>query len=294
MSPRRLGLLLTVITAVLYGFYPSAIRTVYAEGGNTVFVILATTFTRMLVLLGFTHYAGQRIFQTKTDVRNAITGGFLQALTIIGIFASLVYLPGPLVIIIVFTHTLMLLFYMAARGEMKLTANALFASVVALLGLSFVLDIWHPQSLNWIGIGLAFASALGTGARMYFYGHLTRSRPPAVVGAESFIVACLLVLLCLTVQMPTLPHTPAALAWAVAGCLSIGLATLSMLYALSLLGTFQTSLLAKMEPLFTAIFAALLIGELLKPTQYAGMALVLASLAAYQWIDHRKQKAVAV
>ena len=69
--------------------------------------------------------------------------------------------------------------------------------------------------------------------------------------------------------------------------LSLAVANLAMFYGIALLGSFRWGLLLKLEPVFTALFSFLLLGEILKPLQYAGMAVVLGSLAAYQITSHR-------
>lgn len=64
-----------------------------------------------------------------------------------------------------------------------------------------------------------------------------------------------------------------------------------MFYAIAILGAFQWSLITKLEPISTALYAYLVLGELLRPSQYAGMGLVLVSLGLYQlWASREKQK----
>jgi drug/metabolite transporter (DMT)-like permease len=55
-----------------------------------------------------------------------------------------------------------------------------------------------------------------------------------------------------------------------------------MLYGVSFIGAFRWSLFARSEPLFTSLFAALILGETLASSQYAGMLVVIGSLVLYQ------------
>ena len=107
---KTLGIFVTLATAIAFGAYPPAVRAIYADGGNAVFILLVTTFARALALYLFCVLFHKPIFKTKKDIKITIIGGFLQALGIFGVFSALTYLPGAVVIIIVFTHTLMLLF----------------------------------------------------------------------------------------------------------------------------------------------------------------------------------------
>jgi threonine/homoserine efflux transporter RhtA len=67
------------------------------------------------------------------------------------------------------------------RGEVKLDVVTVVATITALLGLSFVIDLWHHQDKgNWLGIVLAFIAAIATFSRMYVYGRQTKALRPAI------------------------------------------------------------------------------------------------------------------
>lgn len=287
-----LGILVVIGSAIVFGLYPPAARGVYADGGNAVFVILITITMRALALTVFCGVTRKALFKKAEDTKFAMICGVLQSLSVIGIFGALVFLPGPLVIIIVFTHTLMLLFFMAWRGEMKLDRLTILLTVMALTGLGLVLNVWNPDYLyaSLAGIALAFMTALATGARTYLYGQLTRERNPAVVGAETFIFAALFTLAILFWDMPQLPVSAAGHGWAALACLSLVLGTFGMFYGIALLGAFRWSLFLKLEPVFTALFSAILLHEFLNWHQYVGMMIVISSLAAYQYVEHRNIK----
>ncbi len=288
--PRKTGVITAILASAVFGLYPATSRAVYADGGNAAAVILATAWARGLGLALYCLFARQRIFQTREDNKQAVIGGFFQACSNLGIFLALLYIPGPLVIIIVFTHTLMLLFYMAWRGEIKLDFLNIATTIVALLGLSFVLDIWHVQAkAHWIGMGLAFISALATVSRLYVYGHQTQVRPPIAVGAENLLVAAFLLLAVALFQAPHFPDTFMGNVYVAESCLSLTLGSFLMFWGISLLGSFQYSLMCKIEPVFTALFSVFLLNEVLGLYQYIGMALVLGSLAAYQIVCQKRR-----
>jgi hypothetical protein len=187
LTKHQTGILIAIMAAVTFGLYPATLRAVYADGGNAAFVIIATTWARALSMGLYCIFKGSPLFRNHKETRQSIIGGIFQAISLFSILIALVYVPGPLVIIIVFTHTLMLLFYMAWRGEIKLDRTSLITAITALLGLTLVLDIWHPQTnTHWIGMGLAFMAALATVSRLYVYGHETKLRNPIAVGADNY------------------------------------------------------------------------------------------------------------
>lgn len=287
----RLGMVCALISAILYGLWPPCARGVYAEGGNATLVMLVNTFLRAVVMGLFCVVKKQRLFATRTDFRQGLFGGLFQALAVIGIYKATEYLPGPVAIIIIFSHTLMLLFFMAWRREIKLDVITVSSTIIALIGLTFVVDVWHHQSGgHLIGILCAFGAAIATVMRLYVFGQQTKDRHPIVVGAENFISASVFLLPFIFIELPQLPTSRLGYGYLTLGSTTSVVATFSMFYGISLLGAFRYSLLLKMEPLFTALFSIFLIGEILKPQQYLGMIFVIGSLVLYQVFDHRRNR----
>ena len=279
----RSGLIIGLLAAITFGIYPSAAKLAYADGATVAFVIVATTFARALALALFCLWKRLPLLPPPGDWHWAVSGGFFQALSIIGIIGSLAYIPGPVTIIIVFSHTIMLLFFLAYRGEIELRRSTVASTLGALFGLTFVVDVWHNlHGLNYRGLGLAFVAALATLSRLYVFGKQVLRHDPAVVGARVFAGA----FICTLALIPVLPVQPPASAvgyfWTAVSCLSLVLGTFGTFYGIAWLGAFQFSLLIKLEPVFTALFAIVLIREYLSIIQYFGILVVLCSLLAYQ------------
>jgi drug/metabolite transporter (DMT)-like permease len=259
------------------------VRAVYADGGNIVFMVVLATGTRALTLTLYCVFKKKRLFRTREDTRQGIIGGLFQAFSISAFSAALLFMSGPLVITVLFTHTLMLLFFLMWKGEIKFSVLTLATTASALGGLSLVLDVWHKQSnASLWGIGIALLAAVATVFRLYVYGRQTRERNPAVVGAENFLTAAGFTLLLFFFQAPHAPLSLQGWGWALSAAAAASLATFAMFYGISLIGSFQWSLFAKLEPLFTSLFSVWFIHEVLKPYQYAGIAIVVSSLVLYQ------------
>ena len=281
-----------IIGAMTFGLYPACIQAAYAEGANVSFVVITTTFFRALTLAIFCLLTSKSILPRPGDLRPFLSGGFCQALSIIGILGSLMFLPGPVTVILMFTHTIMLLFYMAYRGEIRLSTLAVLSTLCALFGVSLVVDVWHHlHNLPWIGVGLAMMSAFATLTRLYVFGKQTQHTNPAVVGAQTFLMATVCTLPLAFFMAPLPPQSWLGIAALSGSCLSLALGTFAMFYGIWLVGSFQFSLMAKLEPVFTAIFSFLILGQVLNFWQYIGMALVIGSLVAYQYFEQRPEAA---
>jgi drug/metabolite transporter (DMT)-like permease len=218
-------------------------------------------------------------------------GGFCQACSIFGIIGSLAFVPAAVTIVVMFSHTIMLMFFMAYRGDLKLTGFMSASTVSALFGLSLVVDVWtHAENIHPFGVFLAFVAALATAMRLYLFGKEVLLQHPIVVGAQIFSVAAICTLFLSLYQSPVMPHSFAGYGWIGACSLALILGTFGMFYGIALIGSFQWSLMAKLEPVFTAIFAFGVLGEILTVYQYLGIALVIGSLFLYQWVTAERRR----
>lgn len=290
MRKRTLGLLITVASAIVYGLYPPAARLAYVDGANPAFLIVVTSFTRFLFIVLYCLAARISLKLERRFIGSMLCSGFFQALSIFGIIASLQFIPGPVMITLVFTHTLMLLGFLAWRGEINANKTTIGTSICALIGISLVVNLWGTaDQVSIIGVALALLGAVATMIRLYMFGNQVRENDPAVVGSYVMGVTSLLSLFLLLVTSPAAPHTISGYCWVALSSLSLAVGTLGMFYAVSIIGSFQFSLMLKLEPIATSLFSYLLAGELLSGSQYIGIAIVLSSLLTYQYHQYREQ-----
>ena len=291
MSKKR-GLIVAALTALAFGLYPPSAKMAYRAGANPTFLIITTTFFRGIALGLYCLIAKKPVLPVGREWFSYTLVGFIQSVSIFGIIGSLLYLPGPVTITLIFTHTLMLLLFLAYRGEAVLNKISVVATVCALFGVSLVVDVWHNlNNLSLVGISLALLGAVATASRLYVFGKQLRDSDPETVGARTFLIAFLFTLTLLFFNTPIGPESSQGQIWVGLCCLSLILGTFAMFHGIALLGSFQFSLMVKLEPAFTAIFSILIVNEVLSAYQYVGMVLVIASLVIYQCYD---KKALAV
>ena len=283
------GVLICIASAIIFGLYPPAARGVYQDGGNITFVILVTTFSRFSGLYLLALIKNQKLFQKFTDYKTSLYAGFFQALSIIGILGGSYFMPGGVVIIIMFTYSLMLLFFSSWRGDMVLNRANILSTLTALIGLGMVLNInQYGLSYPITGIALAFMAAVATFARTYIFGQQTKSRHPLVTGAETFAVACAVLVFLIFWDFPHPPASSSGYIMITIAALSLTIGSFGMFYGIAYLGAYKFSMIMKLEPVFTTIFGILLIGDFLSPIQYFGIVLVLGSLISLQLFDKQK------
>jgi drug/metabolite transporter (DMT)-like permease len=286
-----LGILIAVAVAIGYGLGPVCARAAYADGANAGYAMVVITLLRTLPLWLFCIVKGKPLFATRRDTMTAVKSGFFQTGSSVTNIIALVTLPAAIAGTIAYTHTLMLLFFLAWKGKVRLNAGNVLSTIAALFGLTLVVDVWNVHSkVDPVGIAFSLASAVAIMSRMYVFDHQTKTRNPAVVGAETFLCTSVLVLLLTLLMKPQMPHTLAGHGWMLLCGTVTGVSTFGLFYGISLIGAFRFSLLMKMEPIFTALFSFLLIGETLYGRQYLGMGFVVGSLAIYQYAEHRKKE----
>lgn len=270
-------------TSLLSGLVTPAVRGSYSEGANVILIILLTTIVRAISLSVYCFVIGEKFFINRVEFINSSLGGFIQALSIVGIMWAMFYLPGPVAVTIVFLHSLLLLFFLCFKGEIIVNKWIVAVTLLCLIGIAFVVDIFSVSPVaEGIGYILAFMAALTTAWRLYIFGKLTQLKNPAVVGAETFIWASVFLIPLMFYQTPLLPNTTMGYVWVALSVVASSLASIMMFFAIGRLGGFYYSLYNKLEPVFAAIFSVLLIGEVLSFSQYMGIFIVIASLVSYQ------------
>ncbi len=277
------GYLITLCAAIAFSLYPAGSRLAYSHGTNPTFLILITTTLRTSALIIAALIKGTSPAQIAVGIPASYGAGVFQAITIVGIIWSLNYISGPVMITVIFTHTLMLLGILYARGEAHPSRLAIGTSIVALIGIALVVDLFNNLSgCDWRGLMLAFIAALGSATRLYAYGKQVETEAPEVVGARAYVVASLCLLVLLVFDAPRVPVDLVGAVGVALACVSMVIGTLCFFWALKRIGSFRTSLMLKSEPVLTCIVSWLILGETLGTTQYVGIALVLGSLIVYQ------------
>ncbi len=181
------GTIVIIFSALVFALYPSATRAVYENAGNAFFIILFTTFWRAFTLFGFCLIKKHSLFANKQDTKSAVINSVFQATSIIGILGGMMYLPGAIVIVILFTNTLILYLVYAFKGKEPLNVLTIMSITVALIGLGLVLNVYDNfQGIHMGGLALAFMASIATASRLYSFGNLVKTRNPAAVGAETF------------------------------------------------------------------------------------------------------------
>ena len=291
ISKTTLGIIIAILAALAYGVAPSTTRFAYSDGANAAFMIFIIAVSRALIFTFFCIVSKRALFVDRAHTKIAITNGFFQALSMITLAIAMVYLPGPVAITILFTFPLMLYALLVFKGEEQLNIITIISIITTILGVTLVIDLYsESQSIHLWGVCLAFIGALATTSRIYVLGNILQNRDAPTIGAEAYLFALIFSGLFLFYDVPIAPVSFDGWVSALISGIASTLGGFALFYSIQLIGAFRFSFISKLEPVFAAIFAAVLINEILSVEQYMGIAIVIVSLIFYQSQQAHKQK----
>ncbi|MGH7652665.1 MAG: DMT family transporter [Gemmatimonadaceae bacterium] len=213
-----------------------------------------------------------------------VIGGSGQALiTYLSLHALQYISVGPLAFLF-YTYPAWVTLLAALRGVERLTPLSVSALALALIGVTVIVGVRTTEKLNPIGVTLALASALLYSAYLPLLNHF-QQRVPALVSA--FLVALGAgVSFVLVAAFGKQFYFPSELAvWSnilILAVVSTVIAFSALIKGLSVLGPVRTSIIATVEPFFTAMLGVAILGNELTITMLIGGVFIAAAVLVIQ------------
>jgi drug/metabolite transporter (DMT)-like permease len=272
------GLLLALLVACGFAINSALARMAYEGGSNALTVLTVRSITAMLVLMVLLRVVGVSMGLPRQRALGALALGLLMAAYSYGLLGSIQYVPLAVALVTFYTYPLLTALISAALGRERLQPLTLVALVVALYGLTLVLDIvGNPAD----PVGIAHA----LGASVCFTALLLLSDKVRGGGDSRPITLHMLVttvavyaLACVVTGAFTLPVT--ALGWVgLLGCpVFFSFAIITLFEAVSAAGPVRAALILNLEPVVSATLGYAMLGQLLSTWQMVGMALVVGAV----------------
>jgi drug/metabolite transporter (DMT)-like permease len=277
-SRTSLGVALALASAVGFAFTNTAASLAFQGGSNPITLAAVRFVLPACVLVVWLTMQGRPVWMPKRDGWVAVGLGAITAAYSWALLSAVSTIPLALAILIFYLFPLVSTVILGVCGWERLDWKTIVAIALAFVGLALALD---PQagSVNWHGVWLAFAGAVGLGVVIAVSSRVLRagdSRPVTLY--MSAVSAVLLILLCASQGEFALPHTAKGMAAFVAAALFYAFAMIAFFVAVSLIGPTRSSLLCYAEPVIAAGLGALLLGETLTLLQTSGIVLVIGAL----------------
>jgi drug/metabolite transporter (DMT)-like permease len=221
----------------------------------------------------------------RQALRLMIIGGCGQATITYFSLRALDYLPVGALGFLFYTYPAWVAVIAAVTGREELTLPRFISLSVAMAGITVMVGTPFSAALNPIGVMLALGTAFLFALYLPALHRMQRGITPLV--STFYLVAGVLVSFVLSAALTgnlQFPETPSI--WALLLALSIVgtvLAFVALISGLRTLGPVRTSIIATIEPFFTAMLGVLILSEPFTGATLAGGALIACAVLMLQW-----------
>jgi drug/metabolite transporter (DMT)-like permease len=205
------GIALVVISTIAIAIVPTFAKLAYDGGANTLSIITARSILSIAIMTAILPLAKTSLRIRPRPMLIGLAMGVVYAALLYGYIGAVQFLPVNRVVLIVFIHPLLVSFIVMYRGKEGITATAVTASVVALIGLVLAIGL-SADSLDPRGIGLAAVAMLT--AVVYILGNASAVREASSLAVAFYVMlsaAATLSILFAVFGQTALPTT--ALSW---------------------------------------------------------------------------------
>ena len=208
--------------------------------------------------------------------------GVMFAANIYLLLLAIRLLPLSIAILTYFIYPLLTGLAGAATGIDRLGWRGFAAAVAAFLGLAMMLGA-RLGDVALLGVASSFAAALLRVVSLLITRASLRDTDSRVNTWYSLLPsAVIFVLISLLTQTWNPPQS--ALGWGAFAGMSFTstLAVLTIFVSIARIGPFRTALIMNLEPLVSTLGSVVLLGEVLRPVQALGGAIMIVALCAFQ------------
>lgn len=286
MTP-QLGYLAVIFSSACFGFLGYFGKVGYQLGYTPLTLQIARFLLAALMLWVVALPRGLARYRVgRRELISLAAQGVGYAMTALGYFSALRYLPASLVAIIFYIHPVITTLAAAGIFGEKITRAKIIALLLALVGTTLVSDprALLSGSLSLVGLAWVLVSSCSYSTFTILGQKTTAGRDPLMVTTYSMTFCGLF----LALFHPPLYMINGSLTlpmWGIALGISFICSVLAILFyvvGVSIIGASRTSIVAAAEPLSGLIVSAILLGERLGGWQWLGMAMILLAVGALQ------------
>lgn len=182
-----------------------------------------------------------------------------------------------------FLGPIFVLGWLAGVRRLRVRPVVWVAAGAAVIGVGFVTRAGTLDSSDVFGIGAGLTSAVAFAAYLLYGEYLGKTYKPVHIATWGFIFASLFWVVVLPLW--TFPTDIGAGAWidlVIIGILGTAIPFIASFAALRLAPPGVVGVIATSEPAFGAVAALIMLGQLLDPVQWIGVAIVISAVATVQ------------
>lgn len=250
--------------------------------------LIPAMFWRYLLAAGILavvlYKRSELIIARKDALRLMLVGGLAQSTITFLSLHALNYLPvGPLAFLF-YTYPAWVALISAVLGREDLTLSRIIALAIAMAGIVVMVGLPSSGTLNRFGVILALGTALLYALYLPVLHRVQRGIPASV--ASFYLIAGVFTAFMLASFVTGNVQAPHAFTvWGYVILLSVWstvIAFASLVAGLRTLGPVRTSIVATIEPFFTAVLGSLFLGEIITRNTVAGGILIAGAVLILQ------------
>ncbi|MEO7368476.1 MAG: DMT family transporter [Gemmatimonadaceae bacterium] len=275
---------LIVVSACCFGSLTTLTLLVMRQGLPLLDVVFWRFFLAAVILFAMTQRTQRRTSSSKAAWRLVAIGGIAQAAISYLSFKALDYLPVGELAFLFYTYPAWVAGISAARGRERLTRPRLIALAIAMAGIAVMVGTPAKSTSN-IGVTMALGTAFLYALYLPMINDAQGQLPPTLSSfylisgiAASFLVVSL------AVRQFAIPS--GINVWAILLLLAVVgtvMAFGTLLAGLRVLGPVRTSIISTIEPFFTAMLGAVILGQALTFSIIVGGAMIAVAVIVLEY-----------
>lgn len=275
------------------GFAPltTLARLSYDAGTDPKTLVLSRYIIASLALWLILQLSGRTPALPRKAWANALGTGVCWIAGTYGYLGAVAYIPVGLAAVLIYCFPLIVAALAPFTEKAHLSRLHALAFLAAFAGLALAIGPEFDR-LDWRGIALALAGALGTAGTLLLTGRLAQDIDGQAHNFWVNVIGIIgLGILVATQGGPQLPGTDKGW-WAFAAVMVLYvLAIVFILGGAKLAGAARTAMIMNLEPILTLILASYVLHEAFGTEQLGGAALVIGAVLLVGWLELRRGEA---
>jgi drug/metabolite transporter (DMT)-like permease len=289
---QAMGYLFVILSAVIFGCMPLMVKGIYADGVNSLSVVLLRNLLSAPVTVALARMQkGSLKIPAKALPEIASIGIVGCCLTPLLLFSSYFFMDSGTAMVLHFVYPAAVLVGGVLFFRERVTPGALISIAVCILGIS---QFYTPGTpLDWRGSALAIISGFGYAAYILMLSHFKyREISGFLLNAYIFSInSIVLFVVCFFTGMLTFPTTLSGWLCSLILALCVNLGAVSMFQmGTRIIGGQKAAILSTMEPTTSVFVGILVFREIITLRTAIGSVLVILASILIVLLDSREEK----
>lgn len=276
----RTGYLLTFVVVLAFGIYPSVAPIGISSGASPLGFVLAAMACSLVGVSVVAVAQGHALLPQRSQLPARSLLGLIFFLEHVCLLFALRHLEVPVAMCLIYTYPFMVGVAAVVTGRHREAGSLLGTLILCLVGITMVLGFSASQ-FSILGISFALTQALLATGRILLTARLVVGVPGIVLTTQMLAVGTIFAGVTAFVAQPSFPQDIFGWGAVVFAGLSgmVGHGCLAL--ALQRISPAPFAVIMNLEPVVSAVLAAVFVGQILNPIQYVGAALVVLAVIWY-------------